>query len=71
MSTEEIQSIYDDNNGIYGSPKIHKVLFKKFNVSIKKVQRIMSKLGLKSVIVKKFKHHITKVKIEDKDNILN
>ncbi|MPM87176.1 hypothetical protein SDC9_134270 [bioreactor metagenome] len=31
----------------------------------------MSELGLKSVIVKKFKHHTTKVKIEDKENVLN
>lgn len=31
----------------------------------------MSELGLKSVIVKKFNHHTTKVKIEDKENILN
>lgn len=68
---QEIKSIYDDSNGIYGAPKIHKILSKKFDVSIKRVQRIMSELGLKSVIVKKFKHHTTKVKIEDKDNILN
>lgn len=61
---QEIKSIYD-------APKIHKILSKKFDVSIKRVQRIMSELGLKSVIVKKFKHHTTKVKIEDKDNILN
>lgn len=31
----------------------------------------MSELGLKSVIIKKFKHQTTKVKIEDKDNVLN
>lgn len=68
---QEIQSIYDDSNGIYGAPKIHKILSEKFNVSIKRVQRIMRELGLKSVIVKKFKHHTTKIKIDDKDNILN
>lgn len=31
----------------------------------------MSELGLKSVILKKFKNHTTKIKIEDKDNVLN
>lgn len=41
----------------------------KTDVNIKSIQRIMSELGFKSEIVKKFKHHITKVKIEDKDNI--
>lgn len=50
---QEIKSIYNDSNGIYGAPKIHKILSKKFDVSIKRVQRIMSELGLKSVIVKK------------------
>lgn len=66
---QEIPYIYDDSNGIYDAPKIHKILSEKFNVSIKRVQRIVSELGLKSVIVKKFKHHTTKIKIEDKDNI--
>lgn len=31
----------------------------------------MRELGLKSVIVKKYKHHTTKVKVEEKDNILD
>lgn len=51
---QEIQSIYYDSNGIYGAPKIHKILCKKFNVSIKRVQKIMSELCLKSVIIKKY-----------------
>ncbi len=67
---QQIKTIYDDSKGIYGAPKIHNILTQKFDISIKIVQRIMSELGLKSVIVKKFKHHTTKVKIEDKDNIL-
>ncbi len=68
---QEIQSIYDDSNGIYGAPKIHKILSEKFDVSIKRVQRIMSELALKSVIIKKFKHQTTKIKLEDKESILN
>lgn len=31
----------------------------------------MSELGLKSVIIKNFKHHTTKIKIENKDNVLS
>lgn len=31
----------------------------------------MSELGIKSVIVKKFNHHSTKIKIDNKDNVLN
>lgn len=68
---QEIQTIYDDSSCIYSVPKIHKILSNKFNISIKRVQRIIDESGIKSVIVKKFKHHTTKVKIEDRDNILN
>jgi len=68
---QEITSLYEGSDGIYGAPKIHKELVKKYNISIKRVQRIMSELGLKSVIIKKFKHHTTATKVDDRDNLLN
>lgn len=48
--------------------KIHKILSEKFDVSIKRGQKIMGELRLKLVIVKKFKLHSTKIKIGDKDS---
>lgn len=68
---QKIQTIYDESKGIYGAPKIHKIISEEFTVSLKKVQRLMRELDLKSVILKKFRHHTTKIKIEDKDNILD
>ena len=57
--------------GIYGAPKIHKIISKKFNISLKRVKKFMKELELRSIMVKKFKHHTTKVKIVEKDNVLN
>lgn len=68
---QEIQSIYNSSKGIYGAPKIHKILSLKYKISIKRVQRIMSELGLKSVFIRKFKHYSTKGKVESRDNLLN
>lgn len=67
---QEIKNIYEDSKGIYGAPKIHKILNEKFKVSLKKVQRLMKKLSIRSVILKKYKPYSTKVKVEDRDNIL-
>lgn len=67
---QEIKNIYDESKGIYGAPKIHKILNKKFKISLKRVQRLMKKLSIRSVILKKYRPHTTKVKVEDRDNIL-
>ena len=53
----QIQKIYDDSKGRYGSPKITKVL--KNNgmiVSQKRVARRMKKIGIRSIIIKKYNH---------------
>ena len=68
---QEIKAIYDESQGIYGAPKIHKIISKKFTVSLKKVQRLMKNLGIRSVILKKYRPYSKKVKIEDRTNILN
>lgn len=67
---QEIKAIYDESKGIYGAPKIHKILSKEFKVSLKRVQRLMKELCIRSVILKKYRPHSTKVKVEDRENIL-
>ncbi len=45
--------IYKANKGIYGAPRIHKILsIEGFNVSLKRVQRKMNELRLCAVTVK-------------------
>ena len=58
LENEELKSaiikIYKENKGIYGAPRIHHILnIEGFNVSLKRVQRRMSELGLYSITVKK------------------
>ena len=57
LENEELKSvikrIYKENKGIYGAPRIHYILgIEGFNVSLKRVQRLMTKLGLCAVTVK-------------------
>lgn len=70
---KEVQTIYDESKVIYGEPKINKIIFRKFNISLKKVQKLINEIGLRFIIIiiKKFKHNTTKVDIVDKDNILD
>ena len=58
LENEELKSaikrIYKENKGIYGAPRIHHILgIEGFNVSLKRVQRRMTELGLCAVTVKK------------------
>ena len=53
--SQEILDIYYDNKRRYGAPKIReKLKAKGWNVSIKRVQRIMKKLGIRSIVVRKY-----------------
>ena len=57
LENEELNSaikrIYKENKCIYGAPRIHYILgIEGFNVSLKRVQRLMTKLGLCAVTVK-------------------
>ena len=72
MYEEEILKIYKDSKGRYGAPKIHKVLREERGhaISLKRVQRIMKKLNIKSIIIKKFRPHSSKSKTEAKENVL-
>ena len=65
LENEELKSaikrIYKENKGIYGAPRIHHILgIEGFNVSLKRVQRRMTELGLCAVTVKKYKPHSSK-----------
>lgn len=52
----EIQEIYEEGRGNYGSPRVHDELGKRgFNLSRKRVIRLMNRLGLKAKTAKKFK----------------
>ena len=58
LENEELKSaikrIYKENKGIYGAPRIHYILgIEGFNVSLKRVQRRMTELGLCAITVKK------------------
>ena len=66
-----ILRIYKANKGIYGAPRIHKILsIEGFNASLKRVQRKMTELGLCAVTVKKYKPHSNKKVIEGLENVL-
>lgn len=69
---ENLKEIYFDSKKRYGAPKIQKVLASKgIKTSLKRVQRYMSKLGLRSIVVKKYHHHSSKNNVEEKENILD
>nr|WP_304441956.1 IS3 family transposase [Thermosipho sp. 1063] len=69
---KKILKIYNDSKKRYGAPKIYKILEKQgIKVNIKTVQKRMKKLGIRSIVVKKFKNHKTKEKIQQLPNILN
>ena len=69
--TNSIKAIHTESNERYGAIKIHKCLQKKgFNVSIKRVQRIMKEEGIRSITVKKFRPTPSKEKVVERDNIL-
>ncbi len=51
-----ISGTYFENKGIYGAPKIHKILVYRGEIlSLKKVQKLMRKLDLRSITLKKYK----------------
>ncbi|TDT45656.1 IS3 family transposase [Fonticella tunisiensis] len=68
---ELIIKIYKDSKKRYGAPKIHKILISQGEtISLKRVQRLMKDLEIKSIVCKKYKPHSSKTKIEGKENIL-
>lgn len=65
VENEELKTaiirIYKANKGIYGAPRIHHILGTEgFDISLKRVQRRMTELGLCAITVKKYKPHSVK-----------
>lgn len=68
----DIYQIYKESKGRYGAPKIHTVLKKNGrHVSLKRVQRYMSSMGIRSIVVKKYRPYSSKSSQEEKENLLN
>ncbi|WP_446899823.1 IS3 family transposase [Clostridium sp. LBM24168] len=66
-----ILDIYKDSKGRYGAIKInHKLRQININISLKRTQRLMRKLGIRAVVCKKFRPVQSNSKIQGKKNIL-
>lgn len=64
---KHILKIYKDSKFRYGSPKIQKMLEKQgVKASQKRVARRMNILGIKSIVVKKYRHQTSSKKVDDK-----
>lgn len=69
---EEIKTVYFESKKRYGAPKIQKVLEQSgTKASLKRVQRHMANLGLRSIVTKKYKHHSNNTPVVSRENILN
>ena len=69
--SDEILNIYTKSNKRYGSPKIHnKLLSKGYLVGLKRVQRLMRVLGIRSIITKKYRPSSSRIKIDERENLL-
>lgn len=67
----EIKTIYFDSKKRYGTPKIHNILLSDGRtLSLKCVQRRMLAIGLRSIVIKKYRHHFDKAKVVEQENIL-
>ena len=68
----DIWAIYYDTNCRYGAPKICDDLHDRgWHVSLKRVQRRMAAMGIRSIVIKKYHHVSNNVPIDEKENILN
>ena len=64
--------LYNEFDGIYGAPKFQKELLKQgYYASIKRVSRYMKRLGLKSVITKRYNPNSKFKAPYDKENLIN
>src|SRR5699024_901273 len=69
--TNRILEIHHESKRRYGAPKIHYLLnHEGYNVSLKRVQRLMKKAGIQSITVKKFRPTPSKEKVVERDNLL-
>ena len=67
----EILNIYRASKSRYGAPKIYeKLRANGVFISLKRTQRLMNKLGIKSIVCKKFRPFSSKNKVENRENII-
>lgn len=72
MLKDRIMQLYNNSKRRYGAPKIHKLLAKDgTQISLKRVQRLMRSMDLKSIVVKKYKPYPSNKKVIERKNILN
>ena len=68
----DIMAVYFATKRRYGAPKIHQELLQQgWYVSLKRVQRRMSVLGIQSIVIKKYHHYSNNKPVTERDNILN
>lgn len=54
----KIRQIWLESKSRYGAPKIHQVLINNGeSISLKRVQRYMSDMSIRSIVVKKFRYY--------------
>lgn len=71
---EHIIKIYHEQDGVYGAPKIRKEILKLnfgFAVSIRRVGKIMKTLGLRSIVIKKYRPYKQDSVYNGGENLLN
>ncbi len=71
--SNEVQFYYDESKGRYGAIKIQRDLEEAgIPCSVKRVQRHMANLGIRSIVVRKYTYQKNQGKVpDDKENILN
>src|SRR5699024_4723899 len=69
--TKRIKEIHIESKERYGAPKIHHILCEKgYQVSIKRVQRLMREAGIRSITKKKFRPTPSKEHVVELENII-
>ncbi|HBZ09314.1 MAG TPA: IS3 family transposase [Bacillus bacterium] len=69
--TKRIKEIHEESKGRYGAPKIHQYLCAEgYRVSLKRVQRLMKKEGIRSIVIKKYRPTPSKETVIERENIL-
>jgi putative transposase len=70
--TKRIIQIHKESKQRYGAPKIHHLLQEEgFSVSLKRVQRLMRKAEIRSIVKKKYKPYPSKEKVVERDNLIH
>lgn len=71
--SEKVLECYLDNKKRYGAIKLHRILNDNgIPCSVKRIQRHMKRLGIRSVVIRKYNHKTDQGKVPDgKENILN